>query len=1798
MYKTSLCIAVFLFFVALLIFPANIYAITNTSVLTNPNFTTSAGDTSGADEWQNITEGACDTARISKWVSGEARLNSTCLGKNDAMSAKWTQKFAVNSSMTNPSSVSLDFNHSFWVCTTCATSTYTVNLTYPNGSVGVLFSNTTGTTAYRIYSHLDINVSNFTDSGDYNISVGIIAKTGNANTARISFTWDDVQFTYTYPAITSVSVTQELSMTGTVTSSVTLAPSVTTYRPNVTEPLTLTPNIINILSASRGITNVLDIFDLYSSLQSLIKSSTNAVDLTDAPNRFQRFQKTTTEALTSADRISFILSRVRTITDALDITDNIQILLTRVRQITDSISFTDRIQTLFNRVRFLTNALSLGNVITTQVTIPVVNRAVTLAITTADNLQRIFSTIKLTTNAISLTNVVTATLTRLVQLTQALDITDTVQVLFTRVRLLTDAIDLTESASRLASFLRSLTSPVDLADSITSPLARLRSLTDALDVTDNVQILFTRVRLITNAIDLTESMTRLVSFTRSLTNAVDLSEVAERFRILLKNVTDSFTLAERITTAVFKLFPRTVTAALDVTDNIQILLTRVRSVTNAMDINENITVILTHIKLITNSIDLAESTKAVITLLRQVTGAVDVTEGMQAILTRMKLLTNAMDLTETVQNIFTRVRLVSDALDINELTTRIFTAIKQLTNSITFVERITTTVFKLFPRTVTAALDVTENLATALTRVRLLTEAVDLSESMNRLTSLIRFFTNALDLTELTGRFRTMSLQVTGALDITDNIQALLTRVRSINNTIGVADNIKILFTRVRLPTNVIGLADGISRLISFTLSLTNAADLSETITSSLGRLRKVTQAFDLAENIQALLTRVRLVTDALDVTDTTAKLLRFTRTFTNALGVTDIAERFRTLTKSVTDSFAFTERIRAVALKAFSRTVTETLGLSDGIQNLFTRVRLVTNAVDLAEIASRLFSFVRNLTNAADLADSITSPLARLRSLTDALDVTDNVQNLFARVRLITNAIDVTELTGRMFSLTRSLTNAIDLSEIANRFRIIPRQLSDALSIADSIRTNLGRLRQVTVPIDLTEFTSRIVDFRRAVSLQFLVTAVTATPFKTVSASFTIPVTSLSQGQFAEFDINVQNTGNEKMNVTTGVDVYNSSHLVTTVNSTNVTLSAGQSKTIITFMNTANMTAGNYRTEGSVFFDGRSTINMTKYFNLTNVGNVQTGAYTNTSINFTANTPILIIANTTTTTIVNISIILNSTQENAFSVSEFSTVPNKTVSNLKELNKFIDITVNENITNSLKWFWLNVSYTDSEISAAGLSESNLRIWFYNTTSTTWQQESDSGVDTSANYVWANVSHFSLFGIYATVPSQPSTTTPSTTTGGGGGGTLSTLPTVKTEFVKWPILREVKAGQSIVEGIKVKNKGTDILKNLQIQVSGVPPGWISIVPNSIDLQPNEYKTFNLAVSVPKDTDRGDYKLLITLKGSNIEDSSFIILRVKDYAPSYDRPIVERIVELDYEHEKTKVTLNVNNPLKYYELVQVKEEIPKSISQSAKEVEFNPYPDEIIREDPLVQWDIKEFAVNETKTLSYATKGILDEFTDYIYFPLKEMNIIETKLPTGLKLVDVSVGTMYAGKSTAGKIIVENIGDEEKKLEFSMQLPPSWRMVPERIEANVAAHERKEFKFSIVVPEDTSPGDYIATSIILWDTDTHIKEHVLQVASTSLVTGLALFGGIATTSLVGYFIWSFYRTRIPPMSNMEKLRKIRTSILSQQLQIQQSAEFSDVIGLKDELVEDVRSKLRHEVMKRLNEEEEFKIRKRE
>jgi hypothetical protein len=132
-----------------------------------------------------------------------------------------------------------------------------------------------------------------------------------------------------------------------------------------------------------------------------------------------------------------------------------------------------------------------------------------------------------------------------------------------------------------------------------------------------------------------------------------------------------------------------------------------------------------------------------------------------------------------------------------------------------------------------------------------------------------------------------------------------------------------------------------------------------------------------------------------------------------------------------------------------------------------------------------------------------------------------------------------------------------------------------------------------------------------------------------------------------------------------------------------------------------------------------------------------------------------------------NTTITVNTTGEVTITVKKYYSNPHPGAGGLPAnmLPRFIDISVDN--PDAVVWpIYVEQTYTDAEV--VGLDEANLAMYYFQAGA--WHRCSDTGVNTAANYVWANMTRSELSGSPISVGGPAAAAPPSAPPAGGGGG--------------------------------------------------------------------------------------------------------------------------------------------------------------------------------------------------------------------------------------------------------------------------------------------------------------------------------------------------------------------------------------------------------------------------------------------
>ncbi len=199
---------------------------------------------------------------------------------------------------------------------------------------------------------------------------------------------------------------------------------------------------------------------------------------------------------------------------------------------------------------------------------------------------------------------------------------------------------------------------------------------------------------------------------------------------------------------------------------------------------------------------------------------------------------------------------------------------------------------------------------------------------------------------------------------------------------------------------------------------------------------------------------------------------------------------------------------------------------------------------------------------------------------------------------------------------------------------------------------------------------------------------------------------------------------------------------------------------------NTTNLTEGTYL----VGINVSDTNNNNAYYKQREaiaLANSSKGSFTDTSVSLLKNQTVVINATEATDTIIEITARENLNMP--ISAAQYS-------ENLKDITpsktpagKYVDIIVNEIVNQNITKVKIIIYYNESEINEKNIDEDTLKIYYYNETNENWDIL-NSSINTTDNYVWAELSHLSTYGVFGEQKTATQSSVPDTDSGGSGGG--------------------------------------------------------------------------------------------------------------------------------------------------------------------------------------------------------------------------------------------------------------------------------------------------------------------------------------------------------------------------------------------------------------------------------------------
>ena len=243
---------------------------------------------------------------------------------------------------------------------------------------------------------------------------------------------------------------------------------------------------------------------------------------------------------------------------------------------------------------------------------------------------------------------------------------------------------------------------------------------------------------------------------------------------------------------------------------------------------------------------------------------------------------------------------------------------------------------------------------------------------------------------------------------------------------------------------------------------------------------------------------------------------------------------------------------------------------------------------------------------------------------------------------------------------------------------------------------------------------------------------------------------------------------------------------------------------------------------EGTVYYYNITCTDQFGNPRTTGIDSFTTSIYEKPTI--TNNTPTTVTFNVTdngtNTTALEMNIVTNESVNATISITEQKNNPAGTNLSVPGLNTYYSIDSGDLNSSNIKWIYIKIYYNDSDISP-GVREASLRLYRFNATLNKWIIVTPSGVNTTANYIWANITHFSYYAM-AEEPSQEE----SGAQGGGLGSGLSPAGQNLTLDLSQSASRTMAVGDSVSFRLGSESHSAKIFSltfnSVVLQISSTP----------------------------------------------------------------------------------------------------------------------------------------------------------------------------------------------------------------------------------------------------------------------------------------------------------------------------------------------------------------------------------------
>jgi len=163
--------------------------------------------------------------------------------------------------------------------------------------------------------------------------------------------------------------------------------------------------------------------------------------------------------------------------------------------------------------------------------------------------------------------------------------------------------------------------------------------------------------------------------------------------------------------------------------------------------------------------------------------------------------------------------------------------------------------------------------------------------------------------------------------------------------------------------------------------------------------------------------------------------------------------------TRVLSESLGLSDSVSRVV--GINRIASDPVGLTDSVSRSVGLNRIASDALGLTDSAARYLSLIRQAVDVLGITDSSWRTVSFLREAQELLGITDEELVQAAYIRILSETLGLTDSTSRSAGFARQATDTVGLSDSMQRYETMARFLSDILGITDSVPRYVTFLRE-----------------------------------------------------------------------------------------------------------------------------------------------------------------------------------------------------------------------------------------------------------------------------------------------------------------------------------------------------------------------------------------------------------------------------------------------------------------------------------------------------------------------------------------------------------------------------------------------------------------------------------------------------------------------------------------------------------------------------------------------------------------